>query len=332
MMKEFDHLVFIGRFQPFHVGHLFVVNEAFRRTDHVILLIGSANSPRSLKNPFSFSERADYIKNAVTLETGKTLTCLPLFDTLYNDHLWLQHAQKQVASVTKKGERIGIIGHDKDDSSYYLKLFPTWGFCAVPSHEGLSATPIRKAFFKDGQIMADKLPQSSVDFLTAFLKTEAYQHLKAEQAFIEAYQAKFSALPYPPTFFTADALVVQAGHILVIKRGGEYGQGLLALAGGFVDVKETAAAAVVRELKEETGLDVANETPVAVEVFDAPDRSLRARTVTTVFLYELKGEGLPEVTGGDDASEAFWLPMNELSGEDFFEDHYSIIVKMLGIW
>ncbi|MDO4426952.1 MAG: bifunctional nicotinamide-nucleotide adenylyltransferase/Nudix hydroxylase [Moraxella sp.] len=331
-MKEFDHLVFIGRFQPFHVGHLFVVNEAFSRTDHVILLIGSANCPRSLKNPFSFFEREAYIKNAVTLEAGKTLTCLPLLDTLYNDHLWLQHAQKQVASVTKKGERIGIIGHDKDDSSYYLKLFPTWEFCAVPSHEGLSATPIRQAFFNDGIIMADKLPSSSVDFLTAFLQTEAYQHLKAEQAFIERYQASFSALPYPPTFFTVDALVVQAGHILVVRRGGEYGRGLLALAGGFVDTKETTAAAVVRELKEESGLDVAGQTPAAVEVFDAPSRSLRGRTVTTVFLYELTGEGLPEVAGGDDASEAFWLPVGELAGDDFFEDHYSIIVKMLGIW
>lgn len=35
-----DFLVFIGRFQPFHIGHKFVVDEALRAAGHVILLVG----------------------------------------------------------------------------------------------------------------------------------------------------------------------------------------------------------------------------------------------------------------------------------------------------
>ena len=62
--KDYRYLVFIGRFQPFHCGHKAVVDEALKRADNVIMLIGSANLPRSLRNPFSVDERATMIKNA----------------------------------------------------------------------------------------------------------------------------------------------------------------------------------------------------------------------------------------------------------------------------
>ena len=51
--RHYRYLVFIGRFQPFHRGHKAVVDEALQRADEVIMLIGSANLPRSLRNPFS---------------------------------------------------------------------------------------------------------------------------------------------------------------------------------------------------------------------------------------------------------------------------------------
>ena len=45
--KHYQYLVFIGRFQPFHRGHKAVIDEALKRADKVIMLIGSANLPRS---------------------------------------------------------------------------------------------------------------------------------------------------------------------------------------------------------------------------------------------------------------------------------------------
>ena len=41
--KHYRYLVFIGRFQPFHAGHKAVIDEALKRSDEVIMLIGSAN-------------------------------------------------------------------------------------------------------------------------------------------------------------------------------------------------------------------------------------------------------------------------------------------------
>lgn len=333
---NFDALVFIGRFQPFHVGHAFVVEQAFTRTNHVIVLVGSSNRPRSFKNPFTFEERHDMIERSVVRNKEQRLTILPLPDAIYNEQLWLQSAQKAVFSVVNAGSKIGLIGHNKDDSSYYLKLFPLWGYCEVPNFENLSATPIRKAFF--GQSFADflasysqKLSEPVRVFLSKFKQTDHYQTIIQEQTYLKNYQAQFASLPYPPIFCTVDALVVQAGHILLIRRGGEYGKGLLALAGGFVDASETLQTAVVRELLEETGLDLSTHTPKAQKVFDEPSRSLRGRTISTVFVYESTGDTLPTLKAGDDASEAIWLPLAKLDGRALFEDHYGIICNLLGV-
>lgn len=50
---EFDFLVFIGRFQPFHKGHAKVLRQALESASQVIILAGSAHQPRSTRNPGS---------------------------------------------------------------------------------------------------------------------------------------------------------------------------------------------------------------------------------------------------------------------------------------
>ncbi len=134
---------------------------------------------------------------------------------------------------------------------------------------------------------------------------------------------------------TVDALVVQKGHILLIERGDHPGKGLLALPGGFVDQEERLLDACLRELDEETQLNV----PVSVlkgaikqqRVFDDPHRSSRGRTITHAFYIVLPDEvELPTVCGSDDAKDAMWVPLAELDSSQLYEDHYFIIQAMLG--
>lgn len=198
----FSHLVFIGRFQPFHLGHLSVVKEAFAHTDHLIVLIGSSNRASSLKNPFNFEQRRQMIEEAVYQNldmTSKTLSCVGVPDAIYNDNLWLSYVQKAVASVAANDQNIGVIGHTKDDSSYYLKLFPMWVFCEVPNFNGLSATPIRRSHFA-GNIETSMLPKASVQFLQEFMTSDGYHYLVKEANHIKDYQQSFATLPYPPSF------------------------------------------------------------------------------------------------------------------------------------
>lgn len=335
---RYKYLVFIGRFQPFHVGHKSVVDEALKRADNVIMLIGSANLPRSLRNPFTVEERTQMIKGAYSDEAAARVHCVGLDDALYNDTRWLQCVQTAVHSVTGDlSADIALIGHSKDSSSYYLSLFPTWGSVSVPNYKGLSATPIREGYLMGATPTKERIPASTRDVMDAIKQTEAYQKLHEEAWFVDDYKKQWLSAPYAPTFMTADAVVVQSGHILLVERRGMPGRNMWALPGGFVDQKETLFDACIRELREETRLKVPE--PVlrgsrhSQHTFDDPYRSARGRTITQAFYFQLKNDanGLPKVKGGDDASKAFWLPLAELDSKKMFEDHYAIITKMVGL-
>jgi bifunctional NMN adenylyltransferase/nudix hydrolase len=265
----------------------------------------------------------------------------PLHDCLYNDGLWVKTVQEAVQAVVTQhsasaSPRIGLIGHQKDQSSYYLRLFPQWSSVDVESHQCLSATPLRDAYLLGQTPDAALLPQSTQQFLHDFISHEQYKNLASEAAFIAQYKKAWSVAPYTPTFVTTDAVVVQSGHILLVERKARPGKGLFALPGGFVDQQETVIAACIRELREETRLKVPE--PVLYgslkgqRVFDDPYRSARGRTITHAFMFELKPElSLPKVKGGDDAKSAFWLPLSALQPEQLFEDHFHIIRAMTGV-
>ena len=53
--------LYIGRFQPFHKGHLSIVKRALEECETLVIAIGSAQESRTKKNPFSFEERKLFI-------------------------------------------------------------------------------------------------------------------------------------------------------------------------------------------------------------------------------------------------------------------------------
>ena len=67
MSKEFNYLVFIGRFQPFHLGHKNIIDVALIDAENVIVLVGSSNVARCHRNPFTFDERKGMILESYPL-------------------------------------------------------------------------------------------------------------------------------------------------------------------------------------------------------------------------------------------------------------------------
>ena len=61
MNYTFDYLVFIGRFQPFHLAHMQTIKIALQQSQYVLLALGSAQNERNIKNPFSANEREQMI-------------------------------------------------------------------------------------------------------------------------------------------------------------------------------------------------------------------------------------------------------------------------------
>jgi bifunctional NMN adenylyltransferase/nudix hydrolase len=271
-------------------------------------------------------------------------------DYPYNDHVWTAEIQNQVGQIVdedeKENERVAIVGFFKDRRSYYLNLFPQWNFeefyCSDKKLLSIKATKIREDFFEENDDWKTAVPETVAAFLEVFKTTEFFPHLKSEFEYIQKYKqdTKFKNVPYAPVFLTTDAVVVQSGHVLVVRRKVHPGKGLLALPGGFLKPDLTLEDNALKELKEETQIKV----PAQVlrgsikdqKAFDYPERSQRGRTVTFAYYIELEPslkDGLPKVKGGDDAAKAFWLPLSALGEkeDEFFEDHLSIIRWFLGL-
>src|SRR6185436_15872980 len=57
--------VMIGRYQPFHLGHLELVRQVLDENDEIIILIGSSQANFTLKNPFTAGERVWMIRDSL---------------------------------------------------------------------------------------------------------------------------------------------------------------------------------------------------------------------------------------------------------------------------
>ena len=338
-MKKYDTLVLIGRFQPLHNAHLEIIKRCTALTDQLVVIAGSAKQPRTYKNPFTFDERARMIK-AATQGLSLRIYTEPNIDTIYNDQAWAVRVQGIVSKYRCIGNGpVGIIGHKKDESSFYLDMFPQWNFENVEQIEPLGATDIRDLYFKwdfNSNFIKNVVPETTYDFLMEFRRTEEFAQIIREREFVANYKKQYASLPYPPIFSTADSVVIQSGHVLMIKRRAEPGKGLWALPGGYVNANTDRSVedAAIRELREETGIKV--PAPVfrgnikRSRVFDAIDRSPRGRIITHAFHIELPDGELPKVKGSDDADKARWVPIAEVKSEETFEDHFEIISHFLG--
>jgi bifunctional NMN adenylyltransferase/nudix hydrolase len=162
-------------------------------------------------------------------------------------------------------------------------------------------------------------------------ETPEYKNLCDEYRFTQEYRKKWESAPYPPTFVTADAVVFALGHVLLVKRKFNPGKGRYALPGGFVNVDESIENASIRELNEETSLNVGhNHLKGSIKmnhVFDHPLRDPRGRMITHAFMFELNVKNLPSIKAGDDAAQVEWFPLHRLEDaeESFFNDHAQII-------
>lgn len=111
-----------------------------------------------------------------------------------------------------------------------------------------------------------------------------------------------------------------SGIILIERLNKPFG---LAIPGGFVDIGESVENALVREMKEETSLDV--EIQSLQNVYSNPNRDPRFHTASVVYVCKAYGE--PKAC--DDAKEIFIYDLESLPLDKLVFDHKEIIEDFL---
>lgn len=334
---QYDAAVVIGRFQPFHNGHVRLIEEAKKYSKNIIVLVGSSHIAPNTKNPFPYQLRDKMIRSVFPDVLVASVT-----DDLYNDQQWIAQVHAAVQRLTAanniSSNRICLVGHKKDQSSWYLDAFPKWDYKSVEPVANCDGTEIRTTLFGIRAFSKD-IPSAVKTVLKDWSTNcfDEFERLVDEYHFLKKYRQQFSSLPYPPIFVTTDSVVINNGFILLVKRGAHPGKGLWALPGGFVNADERIQDGMIRELREETRISINDLSLKAAlrgtHVFDAPGRSLRGRTITHAGLFVLNEQDLPKVRGSDDAEKAKWIPISDFYSlgmkEQMYEDHWSIASYMI---
>lgn len=353
---EYDVVLYNGRFGPTHIGHVDTVKQALKKGKFVLICFGSDCSAPSTRNPWGCEVRQrmmslaledEVLNGNLTDDDVSRITYDSLPDLPYDDESWCR-AVRFMVNVRNypDASRVAIIGYHKDTTSEYLNFFPEWDNIFVDPFlidgELINATDIRAHLFANTPMpLFDRVLSPNVRAFLSQYHTNSesgkalHERMVLEFAHDAGYKALWANSPYPVFTVAADAVVISNGHVLLVKRGKVPGFGLLACPGGHVEPHETLMEAALRELKEETQidvpLDVLRSSILGTKLFDHPSRSTRGRVISQAVYIVLDDQQipeLPEIQAADDAMEAMWLPLRKVryKREMFFEDHFSILL------
>jgi 8-oxo-dGTP diphosphatase len=121
--------------------------------------------------------------------------------------------------------------------------------------------------------------------------------------------------------FACDMILIENGKVLLIKRGREPFKDEWAIPGGRIEENETAEQCAIREMKEETGLEI--EIEKLVGIYSDPARDPRGIIAATYIVRKRGGE----LIAGSDASEFGWFDLDNLP--NLATDHLTMLKDAL---
>lgn len=157
----------IGRFQPFHLGHLDALHFALSKVDKLWVGLGSSNKPLQKNNPFSAEERKKMILSSVDESIRNKIKIYSIPD--FEDHKqWIEH----IDTIVPKFD----IVFTNDEMTKYLYSKRNTSVCSIPftKRNILSGTNIRDLIVSD-QHWEELVPEGTKNFLT---ETNAKQRLE----------------------------------------------------------------------------------------------------------------------------------------------------------
>ena len=157
----------IGRFQPFHLGHLEAFQFALSKVDKLWVGLGSSNKPTEKNNPFSAEERKKMILSSID-DSMKNKISIYFIPDLDNHAKWIE----KIDTIVPKFD----IVFSNDPLTDHLYSKRTINVISIPflNRDTLSGTNIRNLTIND-QKWENFVPEGTKNFL---INTGAKEHLK----------------------------------------------------------------------------------------------------------------------------------------------------------
>ena len=157
--KKIKRVAFIGRFQPFHRGHLSVIEDLLPKFDQVLVVIGSSDKFRTPENPFTVGERHAMVKATLDdlgVEPEK-FKVVPLPD-IDDDEKWPRH----VIKTCPEFEAVAITDNPRVEGLF--RKFTKKKIIKTKKKYAISATKVREEIGA-GSDLQKYLPQPVIAFL-----------------------------------------------------------------------------------------------------------------------------------------------------------------------
>jgi len=152
--------LFIGRFQPFHLGHLDGLKQALSKSDRVIIGIGSAEENYTEENPFTAGERFEMIEQTLEQEKidRKKYIIIPIRN-IQNFSLWTSHVKLLCPTFDKLYTGSHIV------RELFEKHAPDVKVVKLKMNLKISATEIRKKILTEDKSWEKMVPTAVAKYL-----------------------------------------------------------------------------------------------------------------------------------------------------------------------
>lgn len=111
--------LWIGRFQPFHLGHLHVLKDILADFSNITIVIGSAQEDYTIKNPMTSKERYDMVEGVFrSLGVKKSSYKIVLAEDIPTNSLWAKYIAKKAGSFSEVVTASPLTKLLFDDSGY----------------------------------------------------------------------------------------------------------------------------------------------------------------------------------------------------------------------
>ncbi len=149
--------LFVGRFQPFHLGHLDMVRRIVKEHGSVLIGIGSAQYSHTRENPFTAGERYEMIKRALDADGIEDFHIVPIPDTHVHS-VWVSHVVSLVPAFDRVYTNSPLVVRLFRERGYDVRELPLF------KREAYSGTNIRKMIF-DGADWMPLLPKEVAAYI-----------------------------------------------------------------------------------------------------------------------------------------------------------------------